>query len=78
MDKLIKELELRGRGLNLNELDVRESNGDWTRTSFTQVDLNRRYTPAEQKKFFTVPRDPFQDFGRGGSTGQGAAPPDAR
>jgi len=56
MDKLIKEMELRGRGLNLNELDVREASGDWTRTSFSDVDLNRRYTPAEQAKFFTLPK----------------------
>jgi outer membrane lipoprotein-sorting protein len=56
MDKMIKELELRGRGLDLNELDVREASGDWTRTTFTDVDLNRRYSPAEQGKFFTVPR----------------------
>ena len=56
MDKLIKEMELRGRGLNLNELDVREASGDWTRTSFSAVDLNRRYTPAEQAKFFTLPK----------------------
>jgi hypothetical protein len=56
MDKLIKELELRGRGLSLNELDVREASGDWTRTSFSDVDLNRRYTPAEQAKFFTIPK----------------------
>jgi hypothetical protein len=55
MDKLIKELELRGRGLSLNELDVREASGDWTRTAFSDVDLNRRYTPAEQTKFFTLP-----------------------
>jgi len=56
MDKLIKELELRGRGLNLHELDVREASGDWTRTAFSDVDLNRRYTPAEQTKFFTLPK----------------------
>jgi hypothetical protein len=56
MDKMIKELELRGRGLNLNELDVREASGDWTRTTFTDVDLNRRYTAAEQAKFFQLPR----------------------
>jgi hypothetical protein len=56
MDKMIKEMELRGRGLNLNELDVRETSGDWTRTSFSDVDLNRRYTPAEQAKFFTLPK----------------------
>ena len=56
MDKLIKELELRGRGLNLSALDVREASGDWTSTSFSDVDLKRRYTPAEQAKFFTLPR----------------------
>jgi len=56
MDKLIKELELRGSGLNLRELDVREASGDWTRTSFTDVDLKRRFTPAEQAKFFTLPK----------------------
>jgi len=56
MDKMIKELELRGRGLDLNELDVREASGDWTRTTFTNVDLNRRFSPAEQAKLFTVPR----------------------
>ena len=55
MDKMIKELELRGRGLDLNELDVREASGDWTRTSFTDVDLNRRYSAAEQAKFFKLP-----------------------
>jgi hypothetical protein len=56
MDKMIKEMELRGRGLNLNELDVREASGDWTRTTFTNVDLNRRYSAAEQAKYFTLPR----------------------
>jgi outer membrane lipoprotein-sorting protein len=56
MDKLIKELELRGRGLNLHELDVREASGDWTRTAFSDVDLNRRYTPGDQTKFFTLPK----------------------
>ena len=56
MDKMIKELELRGRGLNLNELDVREASGDWTRTTFTDVDLGRHYSAAEQAKFFQLPR----------------------
>jgi outer membrane lipoprotein-sorting protein len=55
MDKLIKEIELRGRGLGLDELDVREANGDWTRTAFSDVDLNRRYTAAEQAKLFKLP-----------------------
>jgi outer membrane lipoprotein-sorting protein len=58
MDKMIKEMELRGRGLSLDELDVREASGDWTRTSFTNVDLNRRYTAAEQAKLFKLPVRP--------------------
>jgi outer membrane lipoprotein-sorting protein len=55
MDKMIKELELRGRGLSLDELDVREASGDWTRTSFSNVDLDRRFTAAEQAKLFKLP-----------------------
>ena len=34
---------------------MREASGDWTRTSFTDVDLNRRYSAAEQAKFFKLP-----------------------
>jgi len=56
MDKMIKELELRGHGLNLEEMDVRETSGDWTRTSFSAVDLNRRYSADEQARFFQLPR----------------------
>ena len=55
MDKLIKELELRGRGADLNELDVREASGDWTRTSFTDVDLNRRYSRRRAGEVLQAP-----------------------
>jgi len=55
MDKMIKKLELRGRGLNLDELDVHEQTGDWTETRFSDVDLKRHYTPAEQAQIFKVP-----------------------
>jgi hypothetical protein len=54
MDKVIKEMTLRGEGLVLQELDLRETNGDWTHTTFTHVDLNRRYTSAEQDRIFHV------------------------
>jgi len=54
MDKMIKKLELRGRGLNLQELDVHETSGDWTETSFTDVDLKRRYSAAEQARIFKI------------------------
>jgi len=54
MDKMIKKLELRGRGLNLEELDVHETSGDWTETAFTDVDLKRRYSAAEQARIFKI------------------------
>ena len=55
MDKVIKELSLRGEGLLLREMDVRETSGDWTHTVFTEVDVDRRYTPAELSRIFRLP-----------------------
>jgi hypothetical protein len=55
MDKVIKDMVLRGDGLALREMDVRETSGDWTHTSFTAVDVNRRYTPAELARLFRLP-----------------------
>jgi len=55
MDKVIKDMSLRGAGLALREMDVRETSGDWTHTSFTDVDVNRRYTPAELARIFRLP-----------------------
>ncbi|MEA2696642.1 MAG: hypothetical protein QOI66_913 [Myxococcales bacterium] len=55
MDKVIRELTLSGVGLALRELEVRESSGDWSRTTFTDIDVNHRYTPAEQERVFRLP-----------------------
>ena len=55
MDKVIKELSLRGEGLALREMDVRDTSGDWTHTTFTDVDVSRRYTPAELDRIFRLP-----------------------
>ncbi|HMF43347.1 MAG TPA: outer membrane lipoprotein carrier protein LolA [Polyangia bacterium] len=55
MDKMIKEMELRSRGFIVKELIVREANGDWTRTAFSDVDLERRYSAAEQARLFKLP-----------------------
>jgi hypothetical protein len=56
MNKVIKELALQGDGLVIRELEVRETNGDWTRTVFTEVDVNHRYGAEEQARVFRVPR----------------------
>ena len=55
MDKMIKEMELRARGFIIKELIVRESSGDWTRTTFGDVDLERRYSAADQARIFKLP-----------------------
>jgi hypothetical protein len=54
MNKVIKEMTLAGEGLVVRTLEVRESNGDWTRTTFTEVDVDHRYSPAEQAQVFRV------------------------
>jgi hypothetical protein len=56
MNKVIKEISLVGEGLVVREMEVHESNGDWTRTSFTEVDVEHRYSPAEQAQVFRIPR----------------------
>jgi hypothetical protein len=55
MDKMIKKLELHGRGLTVEQLDVRETSGDWTETRFSDVDLSRRYSADEQSRLFKIP-----------------------
>ena len=56
MNKVIKDIVLQGDGIAIRQLEVRESSGDWTRTTFSDIDVNRRYTPAEQAKIFRLPR----------------------
>jgi outer membrane lipoprotein-sorting protein len=56
MNQVIKELTLRGEGLVIREMEIRESSGDWTRTVFTDVDVNHRYDAAEQARVFRMPR----------------------
>jgi hypothetical protein len=55
MDKAIKELAIVGEGIVLREMDVRETNGDWTHTVFTAVDVNHHYTSAELDRIFRLP-----------------------
>jgi len=55
MDKVIKELAVRGEGLVVREVDIRETNGDWTHTTFTDVDVNHHYDAAELARVFRLP-----------------------
>ncbi|HVR62829.1 MAG TPA: outer membrane lipoprotein carrier protein LolA [Polyangia bacterium] len=55
MDKVLKSITLSGAGLALRDLEVRESSGDWSRTTFADVDVNHRYDAAEAARVFKVP-----------------------
>jgi Outer membrane lipoprotein carrier protein LolA-like len=55
MDKMIKDLSLRGEGLTLRDMDLRETSGDSTHTVFTAVDVEHRYGAAELARVFRLP-----------------------
>ena len=56
MDKVIKELDLRGEGLSVHTVDVRETSGDVTHTTFSDVDVNHPYDSAEAARVFRLPK----------------------
>jgi hypothetical protein len=53
--RVLNEVRVRGDGVAVEELLVREATGDETLTTFTAVDPARRYTPAEQARLFNLP-----------------------
>ena len=55
MKGIIDRMELRGHGLVLDRLLMVEVGGDETLTTFTRVDVERRYAPDEAARIFTLP-----------------------
>jgi hypothetical protein len=53
--RLLRDVRVRGVGVAVEELLVREASGDETLTTFTAVNPARRYTPAEQARLFSLP-----------------------
>jgi len=51
----IRYVRVCGRGLVIERLDVAETSGDESVTTFTNVDTSRRYTRAEISRIFRVP-----------------------
>jgi outer membrane lipoprotein-sorting protein len=54
MTEVIDRIVLEGRGVVLNKLLVREKGGDETVTTFSAVDVGRRYTTEEKAQIFGV------------------------
>lgn len=55
MKGIIDRMELRGHGLVLERMRVLEVGGDEAITTFSHVDVERRYTPEEAARLFRLP-----------------------
>lgn len=55
MKGIIERMELRGAGLVLDRMRLLEVGGDETITTFSRVDVERRYTPEEAARLFRLP-----------------------
>ncbi len=54
VQRAFRDIVLRGRGFILERMAIRETSGDETVTTFTEVDDARRYTPDELARLFRV------------------------
>jgi hypothetical protein len=52
LSRFIASIELRGVGPALEEVDVREADGDRTTTRFQRVETDTRFTPEELARLF--------------------------
>jgi hypothetical protein len=55
MRRVLRDVRLRGVGVTLREMRVREVSGDETVTTFTNVNPARRYTESERTRLFRIP-----------------------
>lgn len=52
--RVFRDISLSGDGVTLSTLRVREASGDESVTTFTDVDVTRRYSPAEATRVFRL------------------------
>lgn len=54
VQRAFRDIVLRGHGFLLERMTIRETNGDETATTFSEIDDARRYTPAEAARLFRL------------------------
>ncbi|MBC7170985.1 MAG: outer membrane lipoprotein carrier protein LolA [Polyangiaceae bacterium] len=54
VQRILTSIELTGSGVVLRTIDVHEASGDVSRTTFTNVNPNRRFSRAERRRIFRV------------------------
>ena len=56
MTEVLRSIVIHGKGVVLSKMTIAETTGDETVTTFDQVDVDRRYRPAEIARLFALPR----------------------
>src|SRR5690554_6115920 len=56
LSEMVSSIELTGSGPTIATLTVSEPNGDRSVTHFSDVDTERRFSEAERKRLFSLPR----------------------
>jgi len=56
LNKVVKTLTMNGRGLVVSRMTMVENDGDSTVTRFSNVNPQRRFSAADTKRYFTVPK----------------------
>ena len=69
--KLIQYIQVSGRGLAVDQVEVREISGDATLTRIVEANPNRHFDAAELKKLFGVSSAPAAAAPRGGVSDRG-------
>jgi Outer membrane lipoprotein carrier protein LolA-like len=54
IQRVFRDIELRGAGVTLDAMTLRETSGDETSTRFTEVDVGHRYAPDEAARVFRI------------------------
>lgn len=54
LSRVLDEVRVRGRGAIVEQLEIRETNGDRTVTTFSNVDISRQFSASEQKRLFLI------------------------
>lgn len=55
MRRVLTQVRLRGHGVVLEQMEVVETSGDRTTTTFSDVDASRRFSNAERQRIFRLP-----------------------
>ncbi len=52
--RFLREIRMRGAGVAVREMRMMEVNGDETRTTFSELNTNRRFSQAETRSIFRI------------------------